>query len=163
MRTRRIISLARVAALVVVIAATALHASINQYRSRPLDRQNIGYIQAHRQTTNTDWAQIGGWSFSDGMSIAAARGHQRDAERHRLRGAGRVPDRDGSAREGLGAARDEADVGALRPTGRDGLVLVHVRGGRRPRRYTINLLWRSPTGVQTNLDGGSLVVQYAAR
>jgi hypothetical protein len=30
-------------------------------------------------------------------------------------------------------------------------------------RYTINLLWRSPTGVEATMTDGSLVVQYGAR
>jgi hypothetical protein len=32
-----------------------------------------------------------------------------------------------------------------------------------PGRYTINLLWRSPTGGLVEMHGGSLVVQYGAR
>ena len=71
MRTRRFLSLTVAASLVVLAGATALHATINQYQSRPLNRQNVGHIAGTRHTHSTTWAQVAGWSFSDGMVIQA--------------------------------------------------------------------------------------------
>lgn len=70
-RSRKILSLAVATALVVVAGATAIHASIDQHRSRPLNRQNVGHIIGTRDTQSTTWVQVGGWSFSDGMVIQA--------------------------------------------------------------------------------------------
>lgn len=71
MRTRRFLSFTLAVSLVFVAGANALHATINQYQSRPLDRQNIGHIVGTRDTHATNWTSIGGWSFSDGMVIQA--------------------------------------------------------------------------------------------
>ncbi len=163
MRTRRIVSLAAATALMVVTAATALHANINQYRSRPLDRQNIGYIQGPRQTTKTDWAQIGGWSFSDGMSFEARSGISAtlsvtvSGAPAEFRIVMEVPEQDWAQRV------MKPTSAHFDPQGGTGSFSYTFVAGVGPGIYTINLLWRSPTGVQTNLDDGSLVVQYAAR
>jgi hypothetical protein len=163
MRTRKIVTLAVATALVVVSAATALRATINQYRSRPLDRQNIGYIQGHRQTTATGWAQIGGWSFSDGMSIAARSGISAtlsvtvSGAPAEFRIVMEVPEKDWAQRV------MKPTSAHFDPQGGTGSFSYTFVAGVGPGGYTINLLWRSPTGVQTNLDDGSLVVQYAAR
>lgn len=163
MRTRRIMVLSMATALVVVSAATALHASIDQRRSRPLDRQNIGYVRGHWQTVKTDWASIGGWSFSDGMMLEARSGISvtlsvtvsgAPAE---FRIVMEAAERDWAQRVMKpGSAHFD-------PQGGTGSFSYSFVAGVGPGKYTINLLWRSPTGVQTNLDGGSLVVQYAAR
>ncbi|MGZ8620069.1 MAG: hypothetical protein ACXWYE_09220 [Actinomycetota bacterium] len=163
MRTRRIVSLAAATALVIVTAASALHASINQYRSRPLDRQNIGYIQGPRQTTKTDWAQIGGWSFSDGMGFQARSGISATLSvtvtgaPAEFRIVMEVPEKDWAQRV------MKPTSAHFDPQGGTGSFSYTFVAGVGPGIYTINLLWRSPSGVQTNLDDGSLVVQYAAR
>lgn len=163
MRIRRIVTLALASALVVASAATALHASINQYRSRPLDRQNIGYIQGPRQTTKTDWAQIGGWSFSDGMGFAARAGISATLSvtvtgaPAEFRIVMEVPEQDWAQRV------MKPTSAHFDPQGVTGSFSYTFVAGVGPGLYTINLLWRSPTGVQTNLQDGSLVVQYAAR
>jgi hypothetical protein len=163
MRTRRILTLAAATALVIASAATALDASIDQHRSRPLDRQNVGFIDGHWQTTNTDWAQIGGWSFSDGMylqarsAISATLSVTVSGAPAEFRIVMEVPEKDWAQRV-MKPASAHFD-----PQGGTGSFSYTFVAGVGPGGYTINLLWRSPTGVQTNLDGGSLVVQYAAR
>jgi hypothetical protein len=163
MRTRRVMVLSMATALVVVSAATSLRASIDQHRSRPLDRQNIGYVRGHWQTTHTDWAQIGGWSFSDGMFISARSGISAtlsvtvSGAPAEFRIVMELPEKDWALRVMKpGSAHFD-------PLGSTGSFSYTFVAGVGPGRYTINLEWRSPTGVQTNLDGGSLVVQYAAR
>ncbi len=163
MRTRKIVTLAVATALAVVSAATALHANINQYRSRPLDRQNIAHIDGHWQTIATGWAQIGGWSFSDGMWFEARSGISAtlsvtvSGAPAEFRIVMEVPEKDWAQRV--------MKPGSVHfdPQGGTGSFSYTFVAGVGPGKYTINLLWRSPTGIQTNLDDGSLVVQYAAR
>ena len=55
---------------VVLVAAVGVRATLDQYRGRPLDRQNLGLIR--RSTTDyTRWTVVPGWGFSDGAGISA--------------------------------------------------------------------------------------------
>ena len=163
MRTRRIISLTIATALVVVSAATALHASIDQRRSRPLDRQNIGYVHGHWQTVKTEWAQIGGWSFSDGMMLVARSGISVTLSVTVTGAPAEFRVVMEAAEQGWAQRVMKPGWAHFDPQGGTGSFSYSFVAGVGPGTYTINLLWRSPTGVQTNLEGGSLVVQYAAR
>ena len=117
----------------------------------------------HWQTIATGWAQIGGWSFSDGMSFEARSGISAtlsvtvSGAPAEFRIVMEVPEKDWAQRV--------MKPGSVHfdPQGGTGSFSYTFVAGVGPGAYTINLLWRSPTGIQTNLDDGSLVVQYAAR
>jgi hypothetical protein len=162
MRTRRVLSLTVVSVLVILAGTTALHAAIDQYRSRPLDRQNVGHIVGPRKTQSTDWAQIGGWSFSDGMVIQA-RGAIAATLSVTVSGAPvdfrivmELPQKHYAQRLMKPAFAN------FDPQGGTASFSFTYVAAVAPGPYTINLLWRSPTGVETTLTGGSLVVQYGS-
>jgi hypothetical protein len=160
MRTRRFLSLTVAASLVVLAGATALHATINQYQSRPLNRQNVGHIVGTRHTHSTTWAQVAGWSFSDGMVIQA-----RGAIAATL--SVTVSDAPVDFRIVMELPLQDYATRVMKPSfahfdpqGGTGSFSYTYVAGVAPAPYTINLRWRSPTGVEATLSGGSLVVQY---
>jgi hypothetical protein len=161
MRTHRFLALTLAVSLVIMVGATALHASINQYQSRPLDRQNIGHIVGTRNTQSMDWASIGGWSFSDGMVIQA---HGAIAATLSATISGAPAD----FRIVMELPQQHYAQRLMKPTfahfdpqGGEGSFSFTYVAGVASGPYTINLMWRSPTGVEATLSGGSLVVQYA--
>lgn len=163
MRTRRILSLAAAVALVMVTGAAALHASVDQRRSHPLDRQNVGHVLGEWHTSSTDWRSIGGWSFSDGMVIDA-RGAIAATLSVTVSGAPvdyrvvmELPEK------GYATRLMRPTSAHFDPQGGTGSFSYTFVVGVGSGRYTINLLWRSPTGVEATMTDGSLVVQYGAR
>lgn len=163
MRTRRTVSVALATVGVIVATASVLHATVDQYRSRPLNRQNVGHISGHRQTSSTNWTDVGGWSFSDGMvidargSVAATLSVTVSGAPVEFRVAMEVLDQGGEIRA------MKPTSAHFDPAGGTGSFSYTFVAGVGPGHYSINLLWRSPTGGLTQMDDGSLVVQYGAR
>jgi hypothetical protein len=163
MRARKILILAAATAIVTMSAATALHASIQTYRARPLDRQNIGHIQGQRHTTGTGWRDIGGWSFSDGMAIQA-RGGIASTLSVTVSGAPAEFRLVMEVIDHRWALRPMKPLSVhFDPQGGTGSFSYTFVAGVGPGGYTINLQWRSPTGVETFLEEGTLVTQYGLR
>jgi hypothetical protein len=148
-------------AAVVVLGAGGV-AAVSQYKARPLDRQNLGVITGTHTVRNTAFVVLSGWGPSDSMHV--------------------------DARSGIAATLSVTVTGApvefrlfledvdhgwaireMRPssasfdpgTGTVSASFTFVAAVA-PGNYTVNVSWRSPTGSQVSLVGGSLVVQYGA-
>ncbi len=154
-----------VTASALVLAASVVHAGIWP-TGRPLDRQLLAPIEAAMpQTTHaTRWSPLAGYSYSDGPVIRARSGIAVTLS-VTVRGAPvafRVvlEDVDHDFRLVVmkpGGVRFEAGAQT------ESFSYTFVLQGVRPGPYTVNLLWRTPTGVPVTMIEGTEVVQYAAQ
>lgn len=160
MRQRWLLLIGLTTALVLV-AAVGVRATLDQYRDRPLDRQNLGLIR----TSTTDyirWTVVPGWGFSDGAGINA-RGGLAATLSVTVSGA---PVRFRIAIEDV--ERDfriiymkPASVVFDPGAGTGSFSFTFVKDlSRGP--YTVNIEWRSPTGAPVTLVAGSVVLQYGS-
>ena len=150
-----------VAVAVLALVGTSVLAA-SQYRSRPLDRQNLGVIVGPRTTRATDFAPLAGWGPSDSMHVDARGGIAATisvtvsggpVEFHLF-----LEDADDDwAIEPMRPNASAFDPGA----GAASTSFTFVRAVP-PGDYTVNIAWRSVSGSQVTVESGSLVVQYGA-
>ena len=156
----------RKASLVIVLASLALasvgivSAGVNQYRPLDLDHQSLGLIRPH-DTARTGFFPVRGWGFSNGATITARSGVAVTVS---------VTISGGPAEfQVITETGPDFQQATMRPR------LVRFEAGPEPESFsftwvsgatgqhsTVNLFWRSPTGAEVTLHGGSVVILYAA-
>jgi hypothetical protein len=156
MRNRWILLSALALALALVTGSVQ---AVSQYRAEPLDHQNVGVIDTHT-TIRTGFVVIGGWGPSDSMHVDA-RGVITATLSVTVTG-GPVAFRlfledidHGWATRRMRPWSATFDPGTGTTSGSFTFV-----AGVAPGPYTVNVMWRSPTGVPVTLKTGTLVVQY---
>jgi hypothetical protein len=145
----------------VLVASVGVRATLDQYRDRPLDRQNLGLIRS-TTTDSTPWTVVPGWGFSDGAGVSV-RGGLAATLSVTVSGA---PVRFRMVIEDV--ERDYRVI-YMKPTsvvfdpgaGTGSFSYTFVKDlSRGP--YTVNIEWRSPTGAPVTLATGSVVLQYGS-
>jgi hypothetical protein len=160
MRQRWLLLIGLTTALVLV-AAVGVRATLDQYRDRPLDRQNLGLIRTST-TDYTRWTVVPGWGFSDGAGINARGGLAAtlsvtvSGAPVRFRIAIEDVERDFRIIY-MKPASVVFDPGAGTGSFSSTFVKDLSRGP-----YTVNIEWRSPTGAPVTLVAGSVVLQYGS-
>jgi hypothetical protein len=145
----------------VLLAAVGVRATLDQYRDRPLDRQNLGLIRTST-TDFTRWTVVPGWGFSDGARISARGG---------LAATLSVTVSGAPVRFRIAIEDVEKDfrIIYMKPAslvfdpgaGTGSFSYTFVKDlSRGP--YTVNIEWRSPTGAPVTLLAGSVVLQYGS-
>jgi hypothetical protein len=151
--------IAIVAAALVILSVSVVQARVDQYRALRLNRQNLGRI-FEASTSNQSFEPLPGWGFSDGPGISV-RGGFAVTVSITIEG-GPVDFRV------LTEAEDHGfKVHPMKPTsahfdpgaGSQSFSFTFVAAGS--GHYTVNLYWRSPTGVEVTETGGAVVIQYA--
>jgi len=133
--------------------------AVSPYRAKPLDNQNVGVIDTHT-TIHTGFVVMGGWGPSDSMHVDA-RGVITATLSVTVTG-GPVAFRlfledinhDWATRR-MRPWSATFDPGSDTTSGSFTFV-----AGVAPGPYTVNIMWRSPTGAPVTLKAGTLVVQY---
>ena len=158
MRNRWILLVVLAIALAFVAGAVR---AVDQYKAKPLDRQNLGVIDAH-STVQTQFVVLSGWGPSDSMHVDARAGIAATLSVTVT----------GAPAEFHMFLEDVANDWADRPMRPSSMIVDPGSGtvsssftfvaGVRPSNFTVNIMWRSPTGAQTTLTGGTLVVQYGS-
>jgi hypothetical protein len=143
-----------------LLTAASLSARPNQYRSLPLDRQNLGLLASERSTHSVDFVTLGGWGPSDSMHVNARGGIA--ATLSATVSGGPV-----EFRLFLEDIEKDWAVRPMKPrwarfdpgAGTASSSFTYVAAVH-PGDYTVNISWRSPDGVQVTLHAMTLVVQY---
>lgn len=148
-----------VVAAIAISFVTGSVSAVDQYKARPLDHQNFGVINAHT-TIQTRFVTLGGWGPSDSMHVDARGGLVATLSVTVTGG----PVEFELFLEDVGhdwAQRPmRPSVAAFDPgTGTVSGSFTFVAAVA-PGPYTVNIGWRSPTGVPVTLTAGTLVVQY---
>ena len=134
--------------------------AVDQYRARPLNHQNFGVIPS-RSTGSTGFRVLAGWGPSDSLHVDARRGIVATLSVTVTGGPVEFGmflediERDWAERP-MRPAAAAFDPGTGTVSG--SFTFVASTG---PRPYTVNIMWRSPSGEPVTLVSGTLVVQYA--
>jgi hypothetical protein len=161
MRNRTLFIVALASYLVVVTAAVTL-ATVSPYKARPLDRQNLGWIQGAPPVTTTKFTWLGGWGPSDSMTIHT-KGDIAATLSVTVTGAPmefRLTLED--VQHGWALRMMKPDAAVFDPgtgTTSGSFTWVAAVGAG---TYTVDVQLRSPSGAPATLEYGSLVVQYGA-
>jgi len=164
MRNRMVVVGGAIAAFVLLMGAIGVHA-VGGPGGLPLDRQLLAPIQASmpQTTSSTTWVSVAGYSFSDGPGVVL-RGGVAVTLSVTVSGA------PASFRIVLEDVRHNFRQIVMKPgsvvfnpaAGPGSFSFVFVRGALGSGPFTVNLLWRSPTGAPTTIHGGTEAIRFAA-
>ena len=160
---RRTFTTLGAALLLVVITAAVTYATVSQYVARPLNRQNLGYITGPRTLSATTFKDMAGWGFSDGMTIDARGGFAATLSATVHGGPVQFRLYIEDVTHHFAQRIIPPGIATFDPgSGTESMSFTWVAQVA-PGPYTVNITWRSPTGVPVTMNSGTLVVQYGAQ